>query len=51
VVRRRARARARVLESIAAADFVLIGPSNPFVSIDPILAPARTCARRWARSR
>ncbi len=27
-----------VLEAIAAADVVLFGPSNPFVSIDPILA-------------
>ena len=27
-----------VLEAITAADVVLIGPSNPFVSIDPILA-------------
>jgi LPPG:FO 2-phospho-L-lactate transferase len=27
-----------VLEAIAASDVVLIGPSNPYVSIDPILA-------------
>ena len=27
-----------VLEAIAAADVVLLGPSNPYVSIDPILA-------------
>ncbi len=27
-----------VLEAIAAADVVVIGPSNPYVSIDPILA-------------
>jgi LPPG:FO 2-phospho-L-lactate transferase len=27
-----------VLEAIAAADVVVIGPSNPFISIDPILA-------------
>jgi len=50
-VRRRAQARVRrvrfdgrpppapgVLEAIDAADLVLIGPSNPYVSIDPILA-------------
>lgn len=27
-----------VLEAVAAADLVVIGPSNPYVSIDPILA-------------
>ena len=29
---------AGVLDAIAAADVILIGPSNPYVSIDPILA-------------
>ena len=35
-----ARPAAGVLEAIAAADFVVIAPSNPFVSIQPILAVA-----------
>jgi len=33
-----ARASAAVLDALAAADLVVIGPSNPYVSIDPILA-------------
>ena len=42
-----------VLAALAAAELVLIGPSNPYVSIDPILgrpvcAP-RSSACRWSR--
>lgn len=48
----RARPTARVLAAIAAADAVVIGPSNPFVSIGPILAvPGLADAVRAARER
>lgn len=46
----RAKATPQVLEAIAAADLILVGPSNPVVSIGPILAtggvrPALRAAR------
>ncbi|HYM63727.1 MAG TPA: 2-phospho-L-lactate transferase [Gaiellaceae bacterium] len=40
-----------VLEAVAAADSVLIAPSNPFVSIDPILAVPGIRAAVGARRR
>ena len=46
-----ARPTSAVLEAIATADRVVIGPSNPFVSIGPILAlPGVTEALRAARA-
>ena len=37
-----------VLEAIAAAEAIVIGPSNPVISIGPILA-VPGCERRWRR--
>jgi LPPG:FO 2-phospho-L-lactate transferase len=39
-----------VLEALAAADLILIGPSNPYVSIGPILAVSRIRAALEARA-
>ena len=40
-VRGEARPAPGVLEALASADLLLIGPSNPYVSVGPILAVAR----------
>ncbi len=49
---RAARPAAGVIEAIDAADVVVVAPSNPFVSISPILAvPTVRAALRRARSR
>jgi LPPG:FO 2-phospho-L-lactate transferase len=37
-IRGKTKAAPRVLDAIAAADLLLIGPSNPYVSVGPILA-------------
>ena len=37
-----------VLEAIRNAEAVILCPSNPFISIGPILAVSRACARRFA---
>jgi LPPG:FO 2-phospho-L-lactate transferase len=44
-----ARATAAVLEALRAAEVVVIGPSNPYVSIDPILSLPGVCEAVFAR--